>query len=421
MNLPDKLVEQVFDFEMALVDHFLESIPIADFGDAPLLNLVISADVSSQEFVSVTNQTEVRRLQMQLVKVSVVVNYKFKSVQSREKEDIEALIGDSLSNDIEKQVFVDRLVDRDAVFFSSASVEKVEVEGVEPEAEQLLIDPAVSGEPNLVYIVIGASGGGLLALMSLGVLAFRRRSLLHSIGSPEDVEAVKSIKTATQPETLLGVASEVVFERQDDISTLDDPVVGVVGMSAANSVRDEQTASIGNDYDYTKQYLRAQGLSSLGDSGELSRQLPGSSFSPTSSSRSSGQVSKVIGPAVASFFSDEGSYDQEYARDSVEQRFEVVVPPGKLGMVIDTPGGIAPVVHAIKPDSILASAVIVGDHLLSVDGEDVTYMTAVQVSKLISLKADQQRTMEFVRRGVVEAENSSSQLRDTRNDSDESY
>ena len=82
---------------MALVDHFLESIPNADFDDAPLLNLVISGNVSSQEFVSVTNQTEVRRLQMQLVKVSVVVNY---SVQSREKEDIEALIGDSLSNDI---------------------------------------------------------------------------------------------------------------------------------------------------------------------------------------------------------------------------------------------------------------------------------------------------------------------------------
>ena len=82
---------------MALVDHFLESIPNADFDDAPLLNLVISVNVSSQEFVSVTNQTEIRRLQMQLVKVSVVVNY---SVQSREKEDIEALIGDSLSNDI---------------------------------------------------------------------------------------------------------------------------------------------------------------------------------------------------------------------------------------------------------------------------------------------------------------------------------
>ena len=97
------------------------------------------------------------------------------------------------------------------VFFSSASLEKVEVERVEPEAEQLLIDPAAR---NFVYIVIGASGRGLLALMALGVLAFRRRSLLHSIGSPEDVEAVKSIKTATQPETLLGVASEVVFERQ---------------------------------------------------------------------------------------------------------------------------------------------------------------------------------------------------------------
>ncbi len=56
-----------------------------------------------------------------------------------------------------------------------------------------------------------------------------------------------------------------------------------------------------------------------------------------------------------------------------------------------------PVVHAIKTESILSTSVQVGDRLVSVDREDVTAMTAVQVSKLISLKSDKKRVLAFVR------------------------
>lgn len=53
--------------------------------------------------------------------------------------------------------------------------------------------------------------------------------------------------------------------------------------------------------------------------------------------------------------------------------------------------------HALKSESVLANQVEVGDHLLSVDGEDVTGMTALEVSKLISLKSDQPRLLVFGR------------------------
>mmetsp|Transcript_32814 Transcript_32814/g.39850 ORF Transcript_32814/g.39850 Transcript_32814/m.39850 type:complete len:692 (-) Transcript_32814:35-2110(-) len=72
---------------------------------------------------------------------------------------------------------------------------------------------------------------------------------------------------------------------------------------------------------------------------------------------------------------------------SMGERIEVTVPPGKLGLVIDTPDGRGPAVHAIKDTSILADRLVVGDLLVSLDGDDTTSMTAVRCSKLISQKS----------------------------------
>lgn len=97
-----------------------------------------------------------------------------------------------------------------------------------------------------------------------------------------------------------------------------------------------------------------------------------------------------------SLFADDSSFEQQFAE--LEDRFDVVAPAGKLGMVIDTPNGGVPVVHAIKDTSVLADRVRVGDRLVSVDGEDCTTMTAMQVSKLISLKSEKPaRVLMFVR------------------------
>ncbi|KAL7581629.1 hypothetical protein ACA910_022181 [Epithemia clementina (nom. ined.)] len=419
MQLLAKMDTQLFDFESALADHILNSIKSTDSGQAPLQDLLVIADVSNQFFSEVANQTSVRRLQTRLIEVVLVIRVLFKSDEMRDKEDVQKLIGDSLNNDSERKDFLDRLVAKDPSFFSSATVERVEVEGVQPQEDQLIDGPTDSSNGNFLYIVLGASGGGFAALIALGLLSIRRRSGgLHSVASPFHPAEVKPDPIQPQSESKLDVGEEIVVERQDDISTLGDPYFGGVGMIAVPSERDEQTASVGNDYDYTKQYLKAQGISSLGESGDVSRRLLGSSATPTSSSNSG----KFAGPVGAYVFSEDASLeDQEAYLQGLEQRieFEVVVPPGKLGMVVDTPNGSSPVVHAIKPESVLSSKVMVGDRLTAVDGDDVTAMTAVQVSQLISLKADQKRVMTFVRGGDPESDTKGKSFVEDRDDGDD--
>jgi len=73
-------------------------------------------------------------------------------------------------------------------------------------------------------------------------------------------------------------------------------------------------------------------------------------------------------------------------------------PPGKLGVVIDSPEVGGPVVHAIKEGSVLANKLRVGDRLVAVDEDDVRTMSAIKVSKLISRKGfNAERKLTIVR------------------------
>jgi hypothetical protein len=82
----------------------------------------------------------------------------------------------------------------------------------------------------------------------------------------------------------------------------------------------------------------------------------------------------------------------------------VYAPSGVLGVVIDTPpnssssssstngnNGGRPVVHAIKDTCPIRNEIHVGDILIAVDDIDVTAMTAVEVSRLIGKKSNQER------------------------------
>jgi hypothetical protein len=74
-----------------------------------------------------------------------------------------------------------------------------------------------------------------------------------------------------------------------------------------------------------------------------------------------------------------------------DEMLEIYAPPGLLGVVIDTPGGGSPVVHAIKDTCPIRGEIYVGDRLVAVDDVDVRGMTAIDVSKLISKKSGQAR------------------------------
>ena len=124
--------------------------------------------------------------------------------------------------------------------------------------------------------------------------------------------------------------------------------------------------------------------------------MPGPSDLSSRGLSSSDMSGLGLGNMGTSLFSDDSSFEQQFSE--MEDRIEVIAPAGKLGMVIDTPSGGVPVVHAIKDTSVLVNKVKVGDRLVSVDNEDTTGMTAMQVSKLISIKAENAgRALVFVR------------------------
>ena len=100
-----------------------------------------------------------------------------------------------------------------------------------------------------------------------------------------------------------------------------------------------------------------------------------------------------------------GSRPEEDVDDGMplikSETYHVNAPPGKLGVVIDTPDNGPPVVHAVKDSSVLFDQIHVGDKLMKVDDEDVTTMTAVRVSKLISHKSANEIRKLTLRRDVV--------------------
>ena len=133
----------------------------------------------------------------------------------------------------------------------------------------------------------------------------------------------------------------------------------------------------------------------------------GGTFGSNAHTLGAGQTLPDIGTGrdgMAASFSDDVSFGDTYRESNVrEELIDIYAPPGKLGVVIDTPDDGAPVVHAIKDSSVIADKLQVGDKLVAVDDEDVRTMTAIKVSKLISRKsANATRKLSIIRTVAVE-------------------
>lgn len=170
--------------------------------------------------------------------------------------------------------------------------------------------------------------------------------------------------------------------RNDEISTL-------AGPDGPPTYGDQSVATV--DYDYSKAY---------GGAGDTSVSSAGGTFGSNANNVSLHLNAGATGVALGSM--DENSYDPRYDNpgggESNEEVIHIFAPPGKLGVVIDTPDDGAPVVHAVKDTSVIADRIIVGDKLVAVDDEDVRSMTAIKVSKMISRKgANPSRKLTIVR------------------------
>mmetsp|Transcript_9433 Transcript_9433/g.10940 ORF Transcript_9433/g.10940 Transcript_9433/m.10940 type:complete len:274 (+) Transcript_9433:1-822(+) len=248
-----------------------------------------------------------------------------------------------------------------------------------------------------VYIASGIGAGAVTVTAFLLFNARRRRR--------EENFRVPNNPPPPPPPVDARVATMIEVDPEEpDMSTLGDPVYGgptgmyASGVAAAFVHHDDPTNTSNEllaGYDYKKAYGGAGDVPSVA-SADVKSIAGAQSLGSRVQSLDSSKVSRVSeDPDAQSIFQDDDSFEKMYGEEEI---IEIDAPSGKLGVVIDNPVQGAPMVHAIRDTSVLSEFIRIGDKLLSVDGEDTTTMTAIQVSKLISSKAmNPRRRMVFLR------------------------
>jgi len=220
-------------------------------------------------------------------------------------------------------------------------------------------------------ILIGSVVGAVVfvALLFGAYIFYKRRK--QSEGRREDEEGIMPVIN------------------QDEGSTLAEPTprLGMISSNESIGLYGDQSIAT-QDYDYAKAYGNESITSSAGGTfGSIAAGKTKTSFNESQS-----------------IISKNSSFDALYGNVtpsvSKENYLDVYCPPGKLGVVIDTPDSGPPVVHGVKDSSVVADQIRVGDKVVAVDDEDVRTFTAIKVSKMISRKsANPTRKLTILRKG----------------------
>lgn len=295
--------------------------------------------------------------------------------------NVETLFARAFDEEKDRIQYVRELVRRDAAAFESLN--QISVLGLDNVAPTTVpTTTTTKEEKSLSGVLIGSITLATLSLVAgvcfVMILFARRR---HNAGKAERLPPdTPDESSASQKKEEQKYTNEILVDTEaDDVSTLGGSILN----QANATVGDEPTASVNLDYDFEK------------------KQYIVDSTDATTTAFSAVSKSLMAGESV--FEDDDVSFEQQYADASNHVKrsfrpFEVQAPPGLLGMVVDTPSNTGiPVVRAIKPDSVLAGQIQIGDRLIAVDHQDVTKMSAMEVSNLISLKQNHARVLVFVR------------------------
>jgi len=216
-------------------------------------------------------------------------------------------------------------------------------------------DGSTSTDAGLIAGLVAALSAGAI-LIGVFVFVRGRRGTSSLELAEQNVDGTPNTRESAE------YVSEVGVHTNQDVSTLGDPIPrGASSGAAAEGQGDASTDSYSLDYDYQKAYMQ------------------------TDRSTVSGRSTSV--EDMSQLLADDDTLNQQY--QSVDMTVEFDAPPGVLGLVLETNADGIPVVHSIKPSSVLSGEVQIGDRLLSVDGHDVSVMLASDVSKLIASKKDQ--------------------------------
>jgi len=358
----------------SFLEKFLESVE----EDLRMYDAVVTANIERQ-FQEANSETLVDSLVIEFI---LFIDYR----SNVDDIDFDQLVWSAFSTPEKQGEYILDLQGRSSIFDPVKDLEVV-VEGFVPSPTQA---PGPDTDESVgIAVIAGASVGGVALIILIALLVLRRRS-----GKSVEERGVTETQATPSTPKNLKVSTEILVEPQDDVSTLGDPMFGQGGMMMGGIEGDEMTATVGDDYDYTRHYRNARGPLSLSGTANTRDRATSEEMSKMSSAQS--MTMSKLGKMGDNIFADDSSFEEQFK--DPDERLDVVAPAGKLGMVIDTPNGSIPVVHAIKDTSVLVDQVRVGDRLLSVDGEDCTGMTAMQVSKLISLKSEKPaRVLVFAR------------------------
>lgn len=270
--------------------------------------------------------------------------------------DINRYIVGAFNEDSEKMTYLLDLRKTGHPAFAKASsvfvMGAIEIESLEDDSFGPGIYPAVDdNSPKRRGLAAGLT---VLAVIGMGLAAFffmKGRRQRQQMASPPLVRRTN----------LPGHGFDSVIEvgTRTDVSSLGDPFPPDIHDISSTTESRSTSKSSGPptlDYDFVQEFRQ----------------------SSSSQSRSLGDTN-----SASLVTKDDNTLEAEYFQFS---RYEVEAPPGRLGIVLATSDGGAPVVQAISDSSPLIGQIREGDILLMVDGIDVTDMMASDVSNLIASK-----------------------------------
>jgi hypothetical protein len=402
------------DFESVTEAFILSQFRNLDL-EVPVVFNQVDVNVYSQAIDRSNNRR--RQLQSDAGLVDIRVEYNALIIYQTEKQDYKAeeWIVKAFNDQSKRDLYISQLQSANSAAFGTVENVVLLVDGAElPEDTTTKVDNK-SGvfDDQTLWIIIGAVGGSISLVIIISALYAmgknrRKQEELETAtsnrgrvgGNKQTLTAdTKNLRHQLSYDSDLSASNKLAFAAEidvdfhnDDVSTLGDPTY-------YGGATDQRTASVGgpaSNYSNNIADSRERLLSDDEDDVVL--------FSESNLSK---QNDDIVVHTVLDIDDDDNNARLSAATKG-GSKYAVEVPPGKLGMIIDSPDNGPPIVHTIKPESILCATVQAGDLLISVDNENVTHMTAVQVSKLISLKSDQQRTLIFLRKNNRERFNSTS-------------
>eukprot|EP00977_Amphora_coffeiformis_P007720 scaffold1690_cov182-Amphora_coffeaeformis.AAC.77 len=109
------------------------------------------------------------------------------------------------------------------------------------------------------------------------------------------------------------------------------------------------------------------------------------------------EMDQVAGSNITVSTAGEGSQAQQTKRKNKKKRVVVIVPPGKLGIVLaKRRDGRGTVVAEVRPSSVMKGMVSPGDKILAVDEKDVTDMALNDITTLMESRSSSERRLTFI-------------------------